>query len=57
MSNSKLLWVLTGGNGAGKSTFYNLYLAKYGIKFVNVNLIAKDFYKLGCKTHTFRLGI
>lgn len=42
MSNSKQLWVLTGGNGAGKSTFYNLYLAKYGIKFVNADLIAKD---------------
>ncbi len=42
MLNSKQLWVLTGGNGAGKSTFYNLYLAKYGIKFVNADLIAKD---------------
>lgn len=42
MSNFKRLWVLTGGNGAGKSTFYNLYLAKYGIKFVNADLIAKD---------------
>ena len=42
MFNSKQLWVLTGGNGAGKSTFYNLYLAKYGIKFVNADLIAKD---------------
>jgi predicted ABC-type ATPase len=38
----KQLWVLTGGNGAGKSTFYNLYLAKFGIKFVNADLIAKD---------------
>ena len=36
------LWVLAGGNGAGKSTFYNLYLAKYGITFVNADLIAKD---------------
>ena len=42
MSNYKQLWVLAGGNGAGKSTFYNLYLAKYGIKFVNADLIAKD---------------
>ena len=30
------------GNGAGKSTFYNLYLSKYGIKFVNADLIAQD---------------
>jgi predicted ABC-type ATPase len=42
MANSKQLWVLAGGNGAGKSTFYNQYLAKYGIKFVNADLIAKD---------------
>jgi predicted ABC-type ATPase len=42
MANSKQLWVLAGGNGAGKSTFYNLHLAKYGIKFVNADLISKD---------------
>ena len=42
MTTPKQLWVLAGGNGAGKSTFYNLYLAKYGIKFVNADLIAKD---------------
>ncbi len=42
MSNSKQLWVLAGGNGAGKTTFYNLQLAKYGIKFVNADSIAKD---------------
>ena len=42
MANPRQLWVLAGGNGAGKSTFYNLYFAKYGIKFVNADLIAKD---------------
>ena len=42
MANPRQLWVLAGGNGAGKSTFYKLYLAKYGIKFVNADLIAKD---------------
>ncbi len=42
MANPRQLWVLAGGNGTGKSTFYNLYLAKYGIKFVNSDLIAKD---------------
>jgi len=40
--NPKQLWILAGGNGAGKSTFYKLYLAKYGIKFVNADLIAKE---------------
>jgi predicted ABC-type ATPase len=42
MADPRQLLVLAGGNGAGKSTFYNLYLAKYGIKFVNADLIAKD---------------
>jgi predicted ABC-type ATPase len=27
MADSKQLWVLAGGNGAGKTTFYNLFLA------------------------------
>ena len=40
MSGEKQLWVLAGGNGAGKSTFYHQYLSKYGIKFVNADLIA-----------------
>ncbi len=42
MADSKQLWVLAGGNGAGKTTFYHLQLAQYGIKFVNVDSIAKD---------------
>ncbi len=42
MSNSKQLWILAGGNGAGKSTFYNLYLEKHGVNFINADLIAKE---------------
>ncbi len=42
MPDEKQLWVLTGGNGAGKSTFFKHYLADYGIKFVNADLIAKE---------------
>lgn len=42
MSGTKQLWVLAGGNGAGKSTFYNLYLKRHGIKFVNADLISKE---------------
>ena len=41
MSGEKKLRVLAGGNGAGKSTFYLHYLSKYGIKFVNADLIAR----------------
>lgn len=31
------LWVLAGGNGAGKSTFYHRYLAPRGLPFVNAD--------------------
>lgn len=42
MTEPKQLWVLTGGNGAGKSTFYRIsLLAERGVKFVNADLIAK----------------
>ena len=41
MSGKKQLWVLAGGNGAGKSTFYHQYLSQYGIKFLNADLIAR----------------
>ena len=42
MTNEKQLWVLAGGNGAGKSTFFKHYLAKTGIEFVNADMIAKE---------------
>lgn len=42
MNNPKQLWILAGGNGSGKTTFYNQYLAKHGIKFVNADLIARE---------------
>jgi len=42
MTVSKQIWLLAGGNGAGKSTFYLLFLAPRGIKLLNANLIAKE---------------
>jgi predicted ABC-type ATPase len=40
----KQLWMLTGGNGAGKSTFYDTSLKSFGIPFVNADMIAKSVY-------------
>jgi predicted ABC-type ATPase len=41
MAVSRQLWILAGGNGAGKTTFYNLFLAPNGIKLVNADIIAE----------------
>jgi predicted ABC-type ATPase len=43
MTVRKQLWILAGGNGAGKSTFYRLYLEPQGIRFVNADNIARAF--------------
>lgn len=40
MTIEKQLWVLAGGNGAGKSTFYRQFLGPKGIQFVNADVIA-----------------
>jgi predicted ABC-type ATPase len=43
MTAAKQLWVLAGGNGAGKSTFYKVsLLSKRGVQFVNADMIAKS---------------
>lgn len=44
MSERKQLWLLAGGNGAGKSTFYRLRLAPLGLPFINADLIARELY-------------
>lgn len=42
MTAAKQLWVLAGGNGAGKSTFYkSSILSKRGVQFINADMIAK----------------
>jgi predicted ABC-type ATPase len=35
------LWLLVGGNGAGKSTFHRLFLEPLGLPFVNADNLAK----------------
>lgn len=35
------LWLLVGGNGAGKSTFHRLFLAPHGLPFVNADDLAR----------------
>jgi predicted ABC-type ATPase len=41
MTEKKQLWMLVGGNGAGKSTFYKHYLEPAGVLFINADNIAR----------------
>ena len=40
----KQLWVIVGGNGAGKTTFYESHLRHLGIPFINADMIAMEVY-------------
>lgn len=42
MTDRPQLWMLVGGNGAGKTTFYYKFLQSHGIHFINADLIAKE---------------
>lgn len=39
------MWVLAGGNGAGKTTFYREFLKPLGVKFVNADIVADKLNK------------
>ena len=42
MKASKQLWLLTGGNGAGKSTFFEHFLKPAGLPFINADILANQ---------------
>ncbi|WP_293268719.1 AAA family ATPase [Neptunomonas sp.] len=43
-AEDKQLWMLVGGNGSGKSTFYRKYLEPRGMPFVNADVLAKQIF-------------
>ena len=53
MSNEKQLWLLAGGNGAGKSTFYRTQLQPLGIPFVNADVLAKELFPDQPEQHSY----
>lgn len=53
MNKKKQLWLLAGGNGAGKSTFYRTRLASNGLSFVNADIIAKLLYPQEPEAHSY----
>ncbi len=53
MKPKKQLWLLAGGNGSGKSTFYRTRLAIKGISFVNADILAKQLYPHAPEMHSY----
>ena len=53
MNQGKQLWLLAGGNGAGKSTFYRTRLKPLGLPFVNADIFAKQLYPEQPEAHSY----
>jgi predicted ABC-type ATPase len=49
----KQLWLLAGGNGAGKSTFYRTQLAPRGLPFVNADILAQQLFPHDPENHSY----
>lgn len=52
-TTTKQLWLLAGGNGAGKSTFYRCALQPRGIALVNADNIARDIAPDGAEQASY----
>lgn len=55
--NRKQLWLLAGGNGAGKSTFYRIQLEPLGLPFINADIIAREIYPDAPEEHSYDAAI
>ena len=53
MSQHRQLWLLAGGNGAGKSTFYRTQLEPLGLSFINADILAKELYPESPEQHSY----
>jgi len=53
LTERKQLWILAGGNGAGKSTFYRTQLAPLGLPFINADILAKELYPQSPEKHSY----
>lgn len=53
MPDRKQLWLLVGGNGSGKSTFYRLYLQPRHLPFVNADVIARELFPDAPEAHSY----
>jgi len=53
-TEKKQLWLLAGGNGAGKSTFYRTQLERLGLPFVNADNIAREIFPENPEAYSYQ---
>ena len=53
MSERPQLWILVGGNGAGKSTYHRFSLEPLGLPFVNADLLARIVFAEAPEAHSY----
>jgi predicted ABC-type ATPase len=53
LSERPQLWILVGGNGAGKSTYHRLSLEPLGLPFVNADLLARIVFAEAPEAHSY----
>lgn len=51
---AKQLWLLAGGNGAGKTTFYTTQLKPLNLPFINADNIARELFPLSPEEHSYQ---
>lgn len=51
------LWLLVGGNGSGKSTFYERFLRDKQIPFVNADLFARTLWPAEPEKHSYQAAL
>ena len=54
MSERPQLWILVGGNGAGKSTYHRIALEPLGLPFVNADLLARIVFAEAPEAHSYQ---
>jgi predicted ABC-type ATPase len=57
MKSQKQLWILAGANGAGKSTFYRLFLKSRGINLINADIIARTINPVNMESASYKAMI
>jgi predicted ABC-type ATPase len=53
LNRKKQLWLLAGGNGVGKSTFYRTQLETRGIPFINADILARQLFPETPEQHSY----